>query len=94
MQLKWLFIARADRREILAKLERVNPSAALTTDQHISKQLTRLLQFPQIGRLTSEQGMRELVINRTPYVALYRVEQNAIHILRLLHAAHGPRTPP
>ena len=33
------------------------------------------------------EGTRELVIQRTPYIAAYRIERETVAILRVLHGA-------
>jgi len=40
-----------------------------------------------MGRLGRVKGTRELVVSGTPYVICYRVEPDAVVILRLLHGA-------
>ncbi len=42
------------------------------------------IMHPSMGR---QQGTRELVISRTPYIAVYRVIANRIEIIRILHNA-------
>jgi hypothetical protein len=41
-----------------------------------------------MGRTGRAPGTRELVINRTPYVAIYRVKRDSIQIVR-----RAPRSP-
>lgn len=43
--------------------------------------------FPNMGRAGTVSGTRELVIKKTPYIAVYRVDENEIHILRVLHGS-------
>jgi toxin ParE1/3/4 len=40
-----------------------------------------------MGRLGRVVGTRELIINRTPYIAAYLVTKDAVIILRILHGA-------
>jgi toxin ParE1/3/4 len=53
----------------------------------IERQIGCLCDFPEIGRLGRLAGTRELVINRTPFIAIYRTRPDSIQILRLLHGA-------
>jgi toxin ParE1/3/4 len=46
-----------------------------------------VLQFPYRGRLGKKEGTRELVLSPLPYVVVYRISGDAIHVLRILHAA-------
>ena len=40
-----------------------------------------------MGRIGRVQGTRELVVNRSPYLLIYRVTKSRIEVLRLLHGA-------
>jgi plasmid stabilization system protein ParE len=56
--------------------------AAVHVDEQIADVMRRLLDFPESGRPGRIAGTRELVIPRTPYVATYRVDGDAVRILR------------
>ena len=43
--------------------------------------------FPEIGRPGRIDGTAELIIQRTPYIASYRIAGKTIRILRVLHGA-------
>ena len=40
-----------------------------------------------MGRAGRVKGTRELVISKTPYIAVYRIIAEAIVVLRILHGA-------
>jgi toxin ParE1/3/4 len=46
-----------------------------------------LTQFPRVGRPGRVDGTRELVIHHTPYIVAYRVVENTVIVLRVLHGA-------
>lgn len=46
-----------------------------------------LTQFPRRGRPGRSPGTRELVFPRLPYVAVYRVREDVIEVVRILHGA-------
>jgi len=46
-----------------------------------------LKEFPHLGRLGREDGTRELLFPPTPYIAVYRVQDQCIEVLRIYHAA-------
>jgi toxin ParE1/3/4 len=48
---------------------------------------TLLPHNPQVGRPGRVAGTRELVIPRTPYIVPYRIQNQAIQILRVYHGA-------
>ena len=45
----------------------------------------QLADHPRLGRPGRVRGTRELVVAGTPYVIAYRIEADAVVILRLLH---------
>jgi toxin ParE1/3/4 len=52
-----------------------------------SIQALRLL--PQRGRIGSEAGTRELLFLPLPYIAVYRVTDETVEILRIYHGAQN-----
>jgi toxin ParE1/3/4 len=43
--------------------------------------------FPYRGGPGRRQGTRELVLSPRPYILIYRIAGEAIHVVRILHAA-------
>jgi plasmid stabilization system protein ParE len=39
------------------------------------------------GRIGPEADMREFVISHYPYIVVYRLQADSVHILRILHAS-------
>lgn len=64
-----------------------NPLAAVNAGDAITAQIGMLVDQPEIGRPGRRAGTRELVISRTPFVAVYRVTGGRIEVLRLLHGS-------
>ena len=87
MQLEWSQFAQADREAIFDYIEADSPQAAITVDDRIRQQVEELRKFPKIGRPGRIDGTRELIIQRTPYIAAYRVAGKTLRILRVLHGA-------
>lgn len=87
MRLEWSLLAQSDREAIFDYIEADNPRAAAAVDDRIRVQAERLAAFPESGRAGRVEGTRELVIDRTPYIAVYRVRRDAVQILRVLHGA-------
>lgn len=74
----------------LAQLDYIaadNPTAAIELDQRIDQQIDRLADHPRMGRAGRVRGTREMIITRTPFIAIYRIKANRIEILRILHGA-------
>jgi toxin ParE1/3/4 len=87
LKLEWSLYALADREGIFDYIEGESPRAAIAVDERIAAQVERLIDFPEAGRLGRVPDTRELTILRTPYVVAYRVLDNKVRILRVLHGA-------
>ncbi|MGP0060953.1 MAG: type II toxin-antitoxin system RelE/ParE family toxin [Beijerinckiaceae bacterium] len=87
MRLVWTRFALADRDNIFSHIEVDNPRAALHVDEQIVTAVRRLLEFPESGRVGRIADTRELVIPRTPYIAVYALTTEKVRILRILHGA-------
>jgi plasmid stabilization system protein ParE len=44
---------------------------------------------PRLGRLGREEGTRELVLSRLPYIVAYRIKEQAVEILHIFHGAQN-----
>ena len=89
MRLHWSPDAVADRDATSDHIAADNPAAALATDTAITRHLGRLIRFPQSGRTGRVAGTRELVIPRSPFIAIYRLTAAEI-----IPPPHPPRRPP
>ena len=87
MRLEWSAYALADRIAIFDYIEADSPRAAVAVDDRIREQAETLAHFPNSGRPGRIEGTRELVISRTPYIVAYRITENTVRILRVLHGA-------
>lgn len=87
MRLEWSALAIEDRYAIFDYLEEDIPHAAVVVDDRIRVQVRQPLQFPETGRPGRVEGARELVISRAPYIAAYRIADDIVRILRVLHGA-------
>jgi toxin ParE1/3/4 len=64
-----------------------NPRVAAVLDQRVVSHAIRLIDFPYSGRNEVVTGTRELLIPRTPYLAVYSVSADTVLVLRVLHGA-------
>ena len=88
MIIAWLDEAVEDRQqqwEYVASNHHVE--VAIRSDGRIDQQVELLTRYPEMGRVGRFAGTRELVINGSPYVLVYRLTKSGIEILRLLHGA-------
>ena len=88
MRLRWTRLAERDLDEIAAYIETDNPTAAARVVLEIIDQVENLLpKHPAIGRPGRVPGTRELVIRGLPYIVAYRVRDNSLESLRVLHTS-------
>ncbi|MBK5275844.1 MAG: type II toxin-antitoxin system RelE/ParE family toxin [Desulfuromonadales bacterium] len=87
MKLSWLPVAINERYDQLEYIALDDPRAAISQDEEIEQQTNLLTTQPKMGRTGRVKGTRELVISRTPFIAVYRIEGQRIEILRFLHGA-------
>jgi toxin ParE1/3/4 len=62
-------------------------TAAIGVGDAIEAAVGRLADYPRSGRPGSVAGTRELAVSGAPFVIAYRVEAEAVVVLRLLHGA-------
>ncbi len=88
MILEWLPTAIANRDAQIDHIARDNPLAAISQGNEIEHQVQVLVANPPIsGRPGRKSGTRELVISKTPLVAVFRAKGQTTQILRLLHSS-------
>jgi len=79
-------MAQADRDAIFEYIAQDSPRAALELDEDFQDKAAAAAQRPKLYRAGRMRGTREIVV-RPNYVMVYRIEDEAIVILRVLHAA-------
>jgi toxin ParE1/3/4 len=87
MHLRWTSAAADDLERIHSYLVEYHSELAHPTVVRLYEAIRSLKAFPNRGRLVREEGTRELVLPRLPYIVVYRVEEEAIQILHIHHAA-------
>ncbi len=86
--IKWLSRASANRFKQLDFIAQQNPLAAISQDEQIERQVDALIGNPPIsGRPGRKSGTRELVISKTPFVAVFRANGQTVEVLQLLHSS-------
>lgn len=87
MRIVWLTCARIARENAIEFIAQENLNAALSQLDEIERQIDLLLDHPKLGRAGRVKGTRELVVSRTPFIALYRIVGDEIQVMNLLHGA-------
>ncbi|WP_417319534.1 type II toxin-antitoxin system RelE/ParE family toxin [Emcibacter sp.] len=87
--MKWsVSLTRTGKKSLSAQLSYIhtrNPTAARRMAATIALNLQQLSAFPKSGRLGRVKGTRELIIPRTPFIAVYRIKGRRVEVLRILH---------
>jgi toxin ParE1/3/4 len=87
MRIVWSEAARDDLRENFLYIAQDNPNAARRLLGVIKDKAIALLDNPYIGRTGRFEGTRELVLSGTNYILPYRIIEQEIQILSVLHGA-------
>ena len=85
MKVKWVRFALKDLDEAAEFIARDNPKAANRIIKRIWEAVQVLADQPHAGRAGRVHGTRELVVTGTPFIIPYRVVENTVQILRILH---------
>jgi len=85
MQVKWVRLALSDLDAAGEFIARDNPKTASHILKRIGDAAQMLANHPHAGRAGRVPGTRELVIADTPFIIPYRVVENTVQILRVLH---------
>ncbi|MGA2076700.1 MAG: type II toxin-antitoxin system RelE/ParE family toxin [Terriglobia bacterium] len=80
-------LAEQDLEAAYEYVRQDNEDAARQLVARIFSSVGMLMRHPMAGREGRVKGTRELVVARTPYIVAYRVQQNEIQILAVLHGA-------
>ena len=78
-------LALIDLNEAAEFIARDNPKAASRVVKRIWDTVQVLADQPHAGRAGRVHGTREMVDTGTPYIIPYRVVENTVQILRVLH---------
>jgi toxin ParE1/3/4 len=87
MRIRWTPAAAADLERISEYLKNRHPHYRQPTMRKLYQALRSLTDSPQRGRPGREEGTRELLFPSLPYIAVYRVKEERIEVLRIYHSA-------
>jgi addiction module RelE/StbE family toxin len=87
MRIRWTPAAAADLQSISDYLKAHYPQYRSATIRKLYGAALSLKDWPNRGRIGSEEGTRELVFPPMPYVLVYRVRGNSVEVLRIYHGA-------
>jgi addiction module RelE/StbE family toxin len=89
MRIRWTPLAAADMQSISDYLAQHHPQFRQVTMRKLYERIRALKHAPYAGRPGHVEGTRELLFPPTPYVAVYRVREEAIEVWRIYHTAQN-----
>ena len=87
MRIRWTPAAATDLHNINDYLKEHHPRYRDPTVRKLYGTIRALKEWPGRGRPGREEGTREILFPPTPYVAVYRVREQTIEVMRIYHAA-------
>ncbi len=87
MILRWTHHALQDLRHLHAYIAGDDPAAASRMVSHIEEAALKLKQQPHMGKPGRVTGTRELVLAGSPYIVVYLIAGEEIHIVAVIHTA-------
>jgi plasmid stabilization system protein ParE len=89
MRIRWTPAAAADLQSINDYLREHHPGYRGATMRKLYGTIRDLSRWPERGRPGREEGTREILFPPMPYIAVYRLKDRNIEILRIYHAAQS-----
>lgn len=87
MKVIWFKSAVLDLKSVRDYITQDNPQAAQQVVQRIKDKVSLLREKPGMGRPGRVPNTKELLVDRTPFILPYRVRDNKVEILRVLHTS-------
>ena len=86
-RIRWSPAAAADLEAIRDYLQEHNRPLMKSTIQRLYSAAHSLKSSPNRGRLGKKEGTQELVMVPMPYMIVYGVESEMVHIFRIIHTS-------
>jgi len=83
---RWTPAAANDLQHVSDYLSESHPQYRHPTLRKVYASIQVLKDWPYPGRPGREEGTRELILSPLPYVAIYRVNDLSIEVLRIYHS--------
>ena len=86
-QIRWLDLALQDLDEIAGYIAKDDEQSAQKVAEQIWLAAGSLAEFPERARAGRVPGTRELVLVDLPFFIAFRVKDNIVQILRIIHTS-------
>jgi toxin ParE1/3/4 len=90
VKLRYTIHAAKQLDAILTHIAQESPQGARRVQARIQSIMNLLLQYPEVGRLTSRQGIRRIVTFPYPYLIFYRIVDDEVVVHGVRHGAQTP----
>jgi toxin ParE1/3/4 len=87
VKVAWSAPAQNDLIAIIDHIAADNPAAALATVERTDGLVEALADHPRRGRPGRVARTRELVVPNLPYIVAYRLSDEQVQVLRVLHTS-------
>jgi len=87
VKVRWTMPAANQLQSIFEYIAANNPTAAYRTVRRIREAILLTARMPYSGRIGRVEGTRELTVSGTSYLVAYKIVDNMIHVLAILHGA-------
>lgn len=85
----WTPRAHADFLNAVRFIAKERPAIAIEQGDLVLQAIGRLADYPQMGRTGRRRGTRELVVPSTPFIMVYRIQEQEIRQIQLVRVLHG-----
>jgi addiction module RelE/StbE family toxin len=87
VKLKWTLVADIELLTLITFIHPRNRNAALKLQKRTYRRVRQLEKFAYSGRPGRIAGTRELVIGKSPYIAVYTIDDDVVTIHHILHTS-------
>jgi addiction module RelE/StbE family toxin len=87
VKLKWSLVADIELLKLVTYVHPRNRNAALKLHRRTRERVRQLEKFAFSGRTGRMPGTRELVIGKSPYIAVYTVEADIVIVHHVFHTS-------
>lgn len=89
-QVIYLEIAKQDLEQIIDYILRDNLNVALSLLDEIDQKITKLRDFPELGRIPKDDKLKALgyrILNVAKYIVFYIIKDQIVEIHRIIHGS-------
>jgi toxin ParE1/3/4 len=87
VKVRWTMPAANQLQNIFEYIAVENKAAAYRTVRRCREAILITARMPYSGRIGRTEGTREITVSGTSYLVAYRIVENMIHVLAVMHGA-------